>query len=163
MSFVSRALGVHINPIKNQYSGFGNAMRDVAYAVAAYYAAPLLLGGGAASAAGGAGSAAGAAGGAGALTEFSAPEIAAMGGGLTTGAAGAGIGAGAAGGAAGGAGPGASGFMKYARLAQNMPSMGGGQQAQPMRDWTQPANDYMPKTQAQLLAEALAKQQNADG
>lgn len=86
MSTISRMLGVHFNTNKGSYSGFGNLLRDVAIGAAGWYAAPLVAGafgaGGAGAAAAGAGGA-GAAG-AGALTEFSAPEIAAMGGGLST-------------------------------------------------------------------------------
>lgn len=84
MSWLSRVTGVHINPIKGQYSGGKNLLRDAAYVAAAY-------GGGAALGAMGAGGAGAAGSGAGAgLTEFSAPEIASMGGGLAGGAAGTG-------------------------------------------------------------------------
>lgn len=168
MSFLSRALGVHINPIKNQYSGFGNAIRDVAIAAAAYYGGAALLAHGAASAAGGAAASAGGAGagagGTAGLTGFGAGDLSALGGGLNSaGLTGFGAGDLSALGGGGGASSG-MGFTQYARLARMMPQ-GGGQQSgpPPMRDWTQPAVDNIPKTQQQIVAEALAKQQGQYG
>ncbi|WNK14329.1 MAG: DNA pilot protein [Microvirus sp.] len=79
MSWLSRATGVHINPIKNQYSGFGNALRDAAI-VGAVGTGAGALGFGPMAGMMGAGSAAGAAGAG--LTEFTPAEIAGMGGGL---------------------------------------------------------------------------------
>ncbi|AXH77911.1 MAG: DNA pilot protein [Microviridae sp.] len=86
MSWLSRATGVHINPIKGQYSGFGNLLRDAAIAGgAALTGGSLGIGGlpswgGLGSAMGlGAGAGAGAGGGAAALTEFTPAEIAGMG------------------------------------------------------------------------------------
>lgn len=66
----------------------------------------------------------------------------------------------------GGAASGGSGMglQQYLRLGNMMRGQGGGgaRQVPVMRDWTQPAVDYLPKTQEQLLAEALAKQQNGE-
>lgn len=163
MSFLSRALGVHINPIKNQYSGFGNALRDVAIAAAAYYGGAALLAHGAAGAAGGAAASAGGAGaGTGStagLTGFGAGDLSALGGGLN-GAGLTGFGAGDLSALGHGAGAGVSpSVMQYSRL-MNMIPKGGGQQAgaPPMRDWTQPAVENIPKSPKELLADALAKQ-----
>ena len=56
MSWLSRATGVHINPIKNQYSGFGNAIRDAAIGAGGYAGISALMGGGGLGALGGIGS-----------------------------------------------------------------------------------------------------------
>lgn len=63
----------------------------------------------------------------------------------------------------GGASSGGMGLQQYMRLGNMVSGQGqSGVNRVPMRDWTQPAVDYIPKTQEQLLAEALAKQQNGE-
>lgn len=89
------------------------------------------------------------------------PAFATVGGALAAGSSLWGSGAGASG---AGKGTGWEKYAKYARLAQMSPMGGAGAQPAPTTmDWTAPQQQNIPKTAQQILAEALAKQQEQYG